>query len=383
MEPSELTQWITLHRAAFGAPALFAALRERFGSVPAVFSAGRTAIIDALGGRAEVAEAIAAGANADLEFAWLQNAAAHVVTIDDDSYPPLLRETTDPPPLLYVRGDPALLSQPQLAIVGSRNPTPGGCDNARAFAQALGEAGLVITSGMAAGIDTCAHRAAVDAGRPTIAILGTGIDRVYPASNRELAHTIAERGALVSDLPFGAGPKKEHFPRRNRLIAGLSLGVLVVEAAQQSGSLITARLAGECGREVFAIPGSIHSPLARGCHRLIRSGAKLVESATDVIEELRPLYAAATRPQSRNARSPIGSRRGARCMDAPVAPSPTEELPNPLAEFLEQLGFDPVGFDTLVERAQLTAAAVSSMLTELELRGRVASLAGGRYQRRN
>jgi DNA processing protein len=365
MEPSELTQWIALHRAVFGAPSLFTALLERFGSVPAIFSAGRTAIIDVLGGHAEVAEAIVARASADDELAWASQPGAHVVTIDDDSYPPLLRETADPPPLLYVRGDPALLSQPQLAIVGSRNPTPGGCDNARAFAQALGEAGLVITSGMAAGVDTCAHRAAVDAGRPTIAILGTGIDRVYPASNRELAHAIAERGALVSDLPFGAGPKKEHFPRRNRLIAGLSLGVLVVEAARQSGSLITARLAGECGREVFAIPGSIHSPLARGCHRLIRSGAKLVESAADVIEELRPLYAAATRPQSRSARSP------------------TEELPAPLAEFLEQLGFDPIGFDTLVERAELTAAAVSSMLTELELRGRVASLAGGRYQRRN
>jgi DNA processing protein len=218
---------------------------------------------------------------------------------------------------------------------------------------------------MAAGIDTCAHRAAVDAKVPTVAILGTGIDRVYPASNRELAHAIAECGALVSDLPFGAGPKKEHFPRRNRLIAGLSLGVLVVEAARQSGSLISARLATECGREVFAIPGSIHSPLARGCHRLIRNGAKLVESAADVIEELRPLYAAATRARSQPTAAPVNGLSAA------------------LADFLIHLGFDPVGFDTLVERAELTAAEVSSMLAELELRGRVASLAGGRYQRRD
>lgn len=365
MEQSELTQWISLHRAAYGAPTIISALLERFGSISGVFAAKRTPITDTLSGHAEIADAIVNGATADVELAWLQNAGAHVVTIADDRYPPLLRETADPPPLLYVRGDPALLSQPQLAIVGSRNPTPGGCDNARAFSQALGEAGLVITSGMAAGIDTCAHRAAVEAGIPTIAILGTGIDRVYPATNRELAHAIVQNGALVSDLPFGAGPKKEHFPRRNRLIAGLSLGVLVVEAAQQSGSLISARLATESGREVFAIPGSIHSPLVRGCHRLIRNGAKLVESANDVIEELRPLYAAVTRARPQPTAAPVNG------------------LPAALADFLTHLGFDPVGFDTLVERAELTTAEVSSMLMELELRGQVASLAGGRYQRRN
>lgn len=364
MDTAELAQWISLHRATWGAPVLFNALLDRFGSVAGVYDAKRSAIVAALAGRDEIAAAIAAGADATTELEWLDDPISHVITRTDDRYPPLLREIADPPPLLYLRGDPALLSQPQLAIVGSRNPTPGGCDNARAFAQALGEAGLIIVSGMAAGIDACAHSAALDAGVPTLAVLGTGINRVYPAAHHALAHAIATRGALVSDLPFGAGPRKEHFPRRNRLIAGLSLGVLVVEAAKQSGSLITARLAGEYGREVFAIPGSIHSPLARGCHTLIRTGAKLVESAADVLEELRPLHTAA--------RTALAGTRA----------SNAAELPDHLEKFLCHVGHDPVGFDTLVERSALTAAEVSSMLTGLELRGRVASLPGGRYQQR-
>ncbi len=364
MDTAELTQWISLHRATWGAPALFNALQDRFGSVAGVYAAKPSAIHDALPGRDDVAAAIATGAEAAAELEWLGAPGSHVIAISDDRYPPLLREIPDPPPLLYLRGDPALLSQPQIAIVGSRNPTPGGSDNARAFAQALGAAGLAIVSGMAAGIDASAHRASLEAGVATIAVLGTGINRVYPASHHALAHEIAGRGVLISDLPFGAGPRKEHFPRRNRLIAGLALGVLVVEAAKQSGSLITARLAGEYGREVFAIPGSIHSPLARGCHALIRAGAKLVESAGDVLEELRPLH-----------------------LDAGLAHTiarlpESAELPGQLENFLLHLGHDPVGFDTLVERSALTAAEVSSMLTELELYGRVASLPGGRYQRR-
>ncbi len=364
MDTAELAQWISLHRATHGSPALFGALLDHFGSVADVYAAKRSAIVAALAGRNEIADAIYAGADAATELAWLNDPLAHIITLIDDNYPPLLREIADPPPLLYVRGDPTFLSQPQLAIVGSRNPTPAGGDNARAFARTLGEAGLVVVSGMAAGIDACAHRAALEANLPTIAVLGTGINRVYPAAHHTLAHAIATHGALVSDLLFGAGPRKEHFPRRNRLIAGLALGVLVVEAAKRSGSLITARLAAESGREVFAIPGSIHSPLARGCHALIRAGAKLVESAADVLEELRPLH---TTARTAHAGTHVPHRA---------------ELPDHLEKFLRHVGHDPVGFDVLVERTTLTAAEVSSMLTELELRSRVASLPGGRYQQR-
>jgi DNA processing protein len=289
---------------------------------------------------------------------WLGDERNHLITRRDTAYPPLLRETADPPALLYVRGDPALLAQPQLAVVGSRNPTPGGCDNARAFAAALGRAGLTVTSGLALGIDACAHRAALEAGGATVAVAGTGLDRVYPASHRELAHQIAAHGALVSEFPLATAPRREHFPQRNRIIAGLSLGVLVVEAARESGSLITARLAAEAGREVFAVPGSIHSPLARGCHALIRGGAKLVETASDILEELGALAAACLAP-----------------------PAPSAALTAHERALLEQLGYDPLDVDVLSARSGLTPQVVSSMLLQMELRGLVASCPGGKYQR--
>ena len=206
--------------------------------------------------------------------------------MDDAAYPGLLREIPDPPPLLYVRGDPAALVRPQIAITGSRNPTAGGRRNAEEFANALSRAGLTVTAGLALGIDASAHHAAIQAGGCTIGVMGTGIDRVYPSQHRELAHNIARQGAIVSELPLGSAPRRENFPRRNRIISGMSVGVLVVEAGIHSGSLITARLGAEQGREVFAIPGSIHSPLARGCHALIRQGAKLVENTSDVLEEI-------------------------------------------------------------------------------------------------
>lgn len=295
-------------------------------------------------------------AEIDAALAWAQSPRHHLITWGDARYPALLREIPDPPLCLFVIGDPAHLSRPQIAVVGSRTPTAGGADNAKAFAQALTEAGLVTTSGLALGIDACAHRGALTAGGPTVAVAGTGLDRVYPARHRALAHEIAERGALVSEFMLGTPPRREHFPQRNRVISGLSIGVLVVEAAVHSGSLITARLASEQGREVFAIPGSIHSPLSRGCHALIRQGAKLVESARDVLEELGAL-ASLTGPAH------------ARASLVPAHP------------LLTHLGYDPVDVDTLIERSGLTPDAVSSILLELELKGMVTVCPGGKYLR--
>ncbi|RMG28818.1 MAG: DNA-protecting protein DprA [Gammaproteobacteria bacterium] len=287
-------------------------------------------------------------------------------------YPPLLRELPDPPLVLWVRGEAALLSLPQVAIVGSRHPTRDGMRNARAFGAHLAEAGFVITSGLAAGIDTAAHLGALDVAGGTVAVMGTGIDRIYPARNRGLAHRIvAEGGALVTEFPPGTPPRGGHFPRRNRILSGLALGTLVVEAALQSGSLITARLALEQGREVFAVPGSIHNPLARGCHRLIRQGAKLVETGQDIVEELGPLLEG------------LASRIQAAA--PPVAPAgPADAPPNLTDEqrqLLELIGYDPVSVDDLVASTGLTPEALSSMLLILELEGCVVAHPGGRYAR--
>ena len=298
----------------------------------------------------------------DLE--WLSGPDNHLITLLDPRYPRLLREISDPPPLLFVHGNPGLLAEPQLAIVGSRNPSADGEQNAREFSRHLAAAGLAITSGLALGIDAAAHRGALDVAGSTLAVTGTGLDRVYPASHRDLAHAIAEGGALVSEFPPGTPPLPENFPRRNRLISGLSLGVLVVEAALRSGSLITARLAAEQGREVFAIPGSIHNPLARGCHAVIRQGAKLVETAQDIIEELGPLAGVtlATPPAGESVTDPA-------------------ELDADYRQLLDQLGHGPLAVDQLVDRSGLTAEAVSSMLLIMELQGLVASVPGGRYVR--
>lgn len=301
-------------------------------------------------------------ARADLE--WLEQPNNHLLTLDHPDYPPLLKETADPPPVLFVHGNPALLSAPQLAIVGTRNPTGPGRETAREFARYLAAAGLTVTSGLALGIDAAAHEGALAAGS-SIAVTGTGLDRVYPARHRDLAHRIAADGALVSEFPIGTPPAAQNFPRRNRIISGLSLGTLVVEAALRSGSLITARSAAEQGREVFAIPGSIHNPLARGCHALIRQGAKLVETASDIVDELGAL---------------LGGLADA-AQAAPAAPTAPPALDPEYRQLLDQMGYDPVPVDLLVQRTGLTAEAVSSMLLILELEGQVASLAGGRYCR--
>ncbi len=285
----------------------------------------------------------------------------HVLTLDHPAWPPLLLQAPDPPLLLYVEGDLACLSAPSVAIVGSRRPSPQGVDNARSFAAALAAEGWVVVSGLAQGIDAAAHEGALGAGAKTIAFMGTGPDITYPARHRALARRIAAHGALVTEHAPGTPPLPEHFPQRNRLIAGLTQGTLVVEAALRSGSLITARLANEAGRDVWAIPGSIHAEQARGCHALIKQGAKLVEDPEDVLEDLR---------------GPAHPVQAQLALDdgGPAVP------PDPL---LQALGEDPVTLDALLARTGWPASELSARLLELELDGRVARLPGGLYQRRH
>lgn len=343
-------------------------LLAAFGLPEAVFSADRDEIVGVIGER--FAERLLTADNAaavDAALAWGSQAGQHILTLADPEYPRRLLDIADPPTVLYVRGSLPALAQPAIAIVGSRNATPQGEGNARAFAGALANAGLAIVSGLALGIDAAAHRGALATSGTTVAVIGTGADRLYPARNRDLAMEIADKGAIVSEFPLGTPAAAANFPRRNRLISGLSDGVLVVEAAVESGSLITARMAGEQGREVFAIPGSIHSPQSRGCHRLIRQGAKLVETAADVLEEL-PL-----RPFSPARQAGAGNGSGL----AAAAAGREEESERVIGCF----GFDPVTIDELVARCGLTAEALSVILLQLELDGRVASLPGGRLQR--
>lgn len=328
-------------------------LLAAFGLPEAVFAAGRAAVQDVVGKRADPLFDFDPGDAIDCALAWAEAPGQTIVTLADAAYPPTLLEIPDPPGLLYVRGDPALLNKPALAIVGSRNATPQGRQTAERLAGKLAAGGLVIASGLALGIDAAAHRGALAAGGETVAVIGTGIDRVYPARNRELALQIAERGCIVSEFPLGTPALAANFPRRNRIISGLSCGVLVVEAAPQSGSLITARLAGEQGREVFAIPGSIHSPLARGCHQLIRQGAKLVETAQDILEELGDL------PE---------------VIEQPAAVPADHAL-------LAILGHDPCPLDELAERSGWPTDRLLGELLALELDGRIAALPGNRYQR--
>ncbi len=361
----ELGCWLALIRAPGLGPRAVHAAVERMGSARALLEAGEPARAD-LGLPQAAREYLRApdwgAVESDLE--WAAGPGNHALTLRDAAYPRLLREITDPPPVLFVRGDPAVLGAAQLAVVGSRNPTRPGRETAEAFAEHLAGQGLAISSGLAVGIDAAAHQGALRAGR-TVAVAGTGLDRVYPAAHRALADVIAERGALVSEFPPGTPPRRDHFPRRNRLISGLALGVLVVEAGVQSGSLITARHALEQGREVLAIPGSIHNPLARGCHRLIREGAKLVETAADVIEELGAL---------------AGVEASAPADEAAAAPA-EPALDGDYRRLLENLGYEPAGIDTLAARAGLTPEAVSSMLLILEMRGLAAPMPGGRYVR--
>lgn len=321
---------------------------------------------------------------------WLAKPGHHLLTLADPAYPAALLDTHDPPLVLYVNGRPELLQQPIISIVGARNATPAGRDNAQAFARHLAGQGWCIASGLAHGIDTAAHQGALQAGAQggsTIAVMGTGIDIVYPSSNLKLAHQIAATGALVSELPLGMPSMPHHFPRRNRIVAGIARGVLVVEAAKQSGSLITARLASELGREVFSIPGSIHSPLSRGCHALIRQGAKLVESGQDIHEELdRPGMACpsphGTTPAASARQAPKRSRGRVSTAADSVAVQASLIEPDPLAAcLLEALGHDPVDADTLQRRTGMDMAQLGALLLRLELDEALARLDDGRYQR--
>jgi DNA processing protein len=353
---TELASWVALSLVpGLGGEGL-RRLLQVFGSPEAVFSTPAASLKQYV--KSAVADSIAAGideAALNKLADWLEQPHNDIVTLADTDYPQLLLNIPDPPPLLYLKGRRPLLNVPALAIVGSRNATLQGMDNAEAFAQSLGTAGLCIVSGMAHGIDAAAHRGGLHTQARSIAVIGTGLDKVYPAANRELAHLLAEQGLLVSEFPLGTPPLAANFPRRNRIISGLSLGCLVVEASLQSGSLITARMALEQGREVFAIPGSIHSPQAKGCHALIKQGAKLVERAQDILDEL----------------------GGFASIDFIERNPPMVEHP-----LYPHMGFDPVDLDTLSLRSGLTIEALSAILLQLELEGRIASLPGGLYQRK-
>ncbi len=299
----------------------------------------------------------------DTERGWLEKPGNQVISGDSADLPELLQRIPDPPTLLYIAGNVEALHMPALSIVGSRNPTRGGKENAYAFAKHLGQSGFCIVSGLAQGIDASAHQGALDAGALTVAILGHGIDRVYPSANRDLAHRISQNGALVTEYPLGSPPRREHFPQRNRLISGLSLGTLIVEAAGRSGSLITARLAGEQGREVFAIPGSIHNPLSRGCHQLIKQGAKLVESAEDIVSKLGALAGYLMQNNT----------------DEKDDVSKTVQHDADYELLLNTLSYDPASADELAENSGLTIDQVSSMLLILELEEKIEALTGGKY----
>lgn len=351
-------------------------------------------MIEALGGAAAVAaassrdltrhglpEAAAAAiskpdeAKIESDLEWLAQPNHHLLCWDDDAYPVLLRRINGPPAALFIDGDPGCLWQPQIAIIGSRNPTAGGLDHARDFAATLARQGMTITSGLASGIDTAAHVAALDAGSFTIAVNGTGLDKVYPASSRAVARRIRSQGAMISELPLGSPPRRQHFPSRNRIISGLSLAVLVIEAGLNSGTLITARKAAEQGRDVFALPGSLHNPMAKGCHRLIRDGARLVETTSDIMEELGPIAA--------ELQMEIRQRL--------EQPDETEETPvcnkNKLLDdadyntLWEVLSYDPKPVDTIIEQTGLSAREISSMLLMMELKGMVKKQGSGRYVR--
>jgi DNA processing protein len=364
MDPAERAAWLRLTLTPDVGPQTARTLLAAYGLPQAIFAAGRESLARHV--PAALAVVLAAPAAATVDGAvraaerWLELDGAHaLLTLADEDYPPLLLATVDPPPVLFAVGRRELLRRPALAIVGSRSATQQGAANAEAFAQHLARAGLTIVSGLALGIDAAAHRGALKAiddgaDASTVAVLGTGVDVVYPASNRALFDAIRSRGLLLSEFALGTPGIAHNFPRRNRIISGLARGVLVVEAALRSGSLITARLAAEAGREVFALPGSIHSPTARGCHRLIKDGAKLVESAQDVLDELRIDVRAAERRAPR--------------------PAAHEAL-------LQSLGFDPVDLDTLAARTGRDAGRLAAELLELELAQHIERLPGNRYQR--
>jgi DNA processing protein len=356
-------EWLVLAHAYLSVAEL-EGLKDRFGDIATIASQSASRLRGA-GLSDKKAQAVATPDEKSLARAlrWLETDSHSIIACGNEDYPELLSQISGAPLLLFINGNVDALHLPSIAMVGSRNPTRGGIQSAVEFSRHLARGGYSIISGLAEGIDTAAHRGALDADGTTVAILGHGIDRVYPAQNHELAHQIAARGALVSEYPIGAPPDKRHFPERNRLISGLALGTLVVEAARRSGSLITARLAAEQGREVFALPGSIHNPLARGCHELIRQGAKLVESAADIHSELKPLA-------DHLLQYSVEHKHGA---------ASALDADEDYIILRKTLGFDPATMDELHTQSGLTIDQLSSMLLILELQGEVEAHSGGRY----
>ncbi|ORU90089.1 MAG: DNA processing protein DprA [Cycloclasticus sp. symbiont of Poecilosclerida sp. M] len=363
----ELASWLALWRVNGVGAKTYVSLLEKFATPEKVLSASASALREA-GLNATLVNAIQTFDKTEikLDLAWLSGDDCHLMRWTDSDYPTLLKEISDPPPILFIRGDHSLLNELQLAMVGTRNPTPMARKTATAFATTFAQFGLIVTSGLALGVDQAAHIGALEGGGKTIAVAATGLDRVYPAKNRALAQKIVDSGAIVSEFPIGTSPKPGYFPRRNRIISGLSLGTLVVEAAIKSGSLVTAHHAMEQGREVFAIPGSIHNPLAKGCHHLIRQGAKLVETANDVLEDLGNLPLVSVTD---------GMHQTQLDIDASDGLTPEYTL------LLEKIAFDPTSVDSLVEESQFTAEEISSMLLVLELQGLVSSAPGGLFYR--
>ena len=362
-DQKSLACWLALHRTPGVGPITFLRLLAQFPSLQALFENPRSAK-----NVSERSYQSLLAPNWDLveqDLIWFAEPNRHIVTIQDERYPPLLKEIVDPPSILFVQGDAGLLSKWQLGVVGSRNPSRLGRDNAFEFSRFLAHGGLTITSGLSEGIGAAAHDGALAVKGKTLSVIGSGLDRLYPEKQYGLAQDIVQEGALVSEFALGTSFRSENIPRRNRLISGLSLGVLVVEASSRSGSLDIARMALEQGREVFSIPGSIHNPLAKGCHQLIREGAKLVETAEDIIEELGALAGVVEVLEKKEATLSNGPQR----------------LDGDYQLLFTCLGYDPIGIDTLAEQSGLTVDIVSSMLLLLELEGQVASLSGGRYIR--
>ncbi|MFH5253375.1 DNA-processing protein DprA [Burkholderia semiarida] len=400
LTPAALRAWLQLAHAPGLPPAVLQILLAAFGSPAALLRASHEAIATVASPAA--AQAVRASERDDLDtrtdaaLAWLDGPGNVLVTLSDPAYPPRLRDLHDPPPLLYVKGRLDLLHARGLAVVGSRHATPQGLADATHFARGLSDAGLTIVSGLALGIDGAAHRGGLDGRSGTVAVIATGADLVYPARHRALAHEIAAHGAIVSEWPLGTPARAAHFPQRNRLIAALALGVLVVEAAPRSGSLITARLANELGRDVFAMPGSIHAPLAQGCHALIRDGAKLTAAPFDVLEEYGLGEPAAQAPAGTVGAGNPGPNAGESgepetADGAPAnravaaAASPRIEAASPVTPseqaVLAALGYGPVTYEWLAEHSGLSDDVLHGALLALELAGRVASVAGGRFAR--
>jgi DNA processing protein len=392
MTDTELAAWLRLATARGLAPATLRALLDAFG-LPETLLATPFRELAAFAGDA-VAQAVLAAPPpgfaqqlADTAL-WRAQPGNAIVTLGDPAYPPALLTMPDPPPLLYVKGRMDLLHAKSVAVVGSRNATPQGLEDATRFARALSDAGLTVVSGLAHGIDGAAHRGALAGRSSTIAVIGTGADIVYPARHHALAHQIAAEGVILSEWPLGTPAKSAHFPQRNRLIAGLASGVLIVEAALRSGSLITARLANEMGRDVFAIPGSIHAPLSRGCHRIIKEGAKLVETPEEVLEELGIHVATESALAAASSGGRPRRRSTAPAASAQTAPAPAETRstpPPPLDTHAERLlaalGHAPATFDVLAARTEMENSTLQSTLLQLELAGRLTALPGGRFAR--